>query len=317
MKIYKSLDDFPVVTRPVVTIGTFDGVHLGHQKILNRIHKIAQRIKGETVLVTFWPHPRMVLFPEEHGVRLLSSFEEKCRLLASYEVDHLVFISFTKDFSEMSSEEFIRSVLVEKIQTKILVIGYDHRFGKGREGSFDHLKARQKDYRFELEEIPRQDIDNVGISSTKIRKALESGDIATANEFLGKPYSLEGVVIRGDQIGRTLGFPTANIKIEEPDKLIPMDGAYLVRVNTGSDSFGGMLNIGKRPTVSGEVKNIEVNVLNFEGDLYGKNIAVEFLEFLRPEKKFGNLEALKEQLQKDRHQALAYFGPGKIKPHDK
>lgn len=317
MKIYKSLDDFPVVTRPVVTIGTFDGVHLGHQKILNRIHKIAQRIKGETVLVTFWPHPRMVLFPEEHGVRLLSSFEEKCRLLASYAVDHLVFISFTKDFSEMSSEEFIRSVLVEKIQTKILVIGYDHRFGKGREGSFDHLKARQKDYRFELEEIPRQDIDNVGISSTKIRKALESGDIATANEFLGKPYSLEGVVIRGDQIGRTLGFPTANIKIEEPDKLIPMDGAYLVRVNTGSDSFGGMLNIGKRPTVSGEVKNIEVNVLNFEGDLYGKNIAVEFLEFLRPEKKFGNLEALKEQLQKDRHQALAYFGPGKIKPHDK
>lgn len=317
MKIYKSLDDFPVVTRPVVTIGTFDGVHLGHQKILNRIHKIAQRIKGETVLVTFWPHPRMVLFPEEHGVRLLSSFEEKCRLLASYAVDHLVFISFTKDFSEMSSEEFIRSVLVEKIQTKILVIGYDHRFGKGREGSFDHLKARQKDYRFELEEIPRQDIDNVGISSTKIRKALESGDVATANEFLGKPYSLEGVVIRGDQIGRTLGFPTANIKIEEPDKLIPMDGAYLVRVNTGSDSFGGMLNIGKRPTVSGEVKNIEVNVLNFEGDLYGKNIAVEFLEFLRPEKKFGNLEALKEQLQKDRHQALAYFGPGKIKPHDK
>ncbi|WP_162343802.1 bifunctional riboflavin kinase/FAD synthetase [Cyclobacterium salsum] len=317
MKIYKSLDDFPVVTRPVVTIGTFDGVHLGHQKILKRIHKIAQKMDGETVLVTFWPHPRMVLFPEEHGIKLLSTFEEKSRLLASYGIDHLLFIPFTKDFSKMPSEEFIRSVLVEKIRTKILVIGYDHRFGKGREGSFEHLKARQKDYDFELEEIPRQDIDNVGISSTKIRRALESGDIATANEFLGKPYFLEGVVIRGDQIGRTLGFPTANIKMEEPDKLIPMDGAYLVRVNTGSESFGGMLNIGKRPTVSGEAKNIEVNILNFDGDLYGKTIEVAFLEFLRPEKKFGNLEALKDQLQKDRQQALAYFGPDKIKPHDK
>lgn len=259
----------------------------------------------------------MVLFPEEHGVKLLSTLEEKSRLLASYGVDHLVFIPFTKAFSEMSSEKFIRTVLVQKIRTKILVIGYDHRFGKDREGSFDHLKARQKHYNFDLEEIPRQDIDNVGISSTKIRKALESGDIATANEFLGKPYSLEGEVVRGDQIGRTLGFPTANIKIGEPDKLIPMDGAYLVRVNTGAEEYGGMLNIGKRPTVSGDAKNIEVNVLNFDGNLYEKIIKVEFLEFLRPEKKFGNLEALKEQLHKDRQQALTYFGPGKIKPHDK
>ncbi|WP_154858959.1 bifunctional riboflavin kinase/FAD synthetase [Cyclobacterium xiamenense] len=317
MKIYRSLDDFPQINRPVVTIGTFDGVHLGHQKILKRISRIARNTGGETVLITFWPHPRMILFPEEHGVRLLNTFEEKARLLASFGIDHLLSIPFTRAFSEMPSEDFIHSILVEKIQTRILVIGYDHRFGKDRKGSFAHLKARQQQYQFELEEIPREDIDNVGISSTKIRKALEAGDIATANEFLGRAYTLEGTVVEGDKIGRTIGFPTANIGVAEPDKLIPMDGAYIVQVRLGTKQLGGILNIGKRPTVSGLMKNIEVNILGFEGTIYGENLEVAFLEFLRPEKKFGNLEGLKEQLEKDRERARAFFGMDKLKPNDK
>jgi riboflavin kinase/FMN adenylyltransferase len=316
MKIYRSLEDVPKINRPVVTIGTFDGVHLGHQKILERITRIAGSSGGETVLITFWPHPRMVLFPEEHGVRLLNTFDEKTRLLASFGVDHLVSIPFTRTFSEMPSEEFIRSVLVEKIQTSILVIGYDHRFGKDREGSFAHLKARQAEYNFELEEIPREDIDNVGISSTKIREALEAGDITSANEFLGRAYTLEGTVVEGDKIGRTIGFPTANIQVAEPDKLIPMDGAYIVQVRLGNKLLDGILNIGKRPTVSGGTKKIEVNLLDFDGILYGESLEVAFLEFLRPEKKFGNLDELKEQLEKDRQQALAFFGTAKNRGND-
>lgn len=316
MKIYRSLEDVPKINRPVVTIGTFDGVHLGHQKILERITRIASSSGGETVLITFWPHPRMVLFPEEHGVRLLNTFDEKTRLLASFGVDHLVSIPFTRAFSEMPSEDFIRSVLVEKIQTSILVIGYDHRFGKDREGSFAHLKARQAEYNFELEEIPREDIDNVGISSTKIREALEAGDITSANEFLGRAYTLEGTVVEGDKIGRTIGFPTANIQVAEPDKLIPMDGAYIVQVRLGNKLLDGILNIGKRPTVSGGTKKIEVNLLDFDGILYGESLEVAFLEFLRPEKKFGNLDELKEQLEKDRQQALAFFGTAKNRGND-
>ncbi|WP_375586479.1 bifunctional riboflavin kinase/FAD synthetase [Cyclobacterium xiamenense] len=316
MKIYRSLEDVPKINRPVVTIGTFDGVHLGHQKILERITRIAGSSGGETVLITFWPHPRMVLFPEEHGVRLLNTFDEKTRLLASFGVDHLVRIPFTRAFSEMPSEDFIRSVLVEKIQTSILVIGYDHRFGKDREGSFAHLKARQAEYNFELEEIPREDIDNVGISSTKIREALEAGDITSANEFLGRAYTLEGTVVEGDKIGRTIGFPTANIQVAEPDKLIPMDGAYIVQVRLGNKLLDGILNIGKRPTVSGGTKKIEVNLLDFDGILYGESLEVAFLEFLRPEKKFGNLDELKEQLEKDRQQALAFFGTAKNRGND-
>ncbi|MEX0883168.1 MAG: riboflavin biosynthesis protein RibF, partial [Cyclobacteriaceae bacterium] len=227
MKIYKSLENFPFIQRPVVTIGTFDGVHLGHQKILKRIQKIAQKTNGESVLITFWPHPRMVLNPDNHGIKILNTFKEKVALLESFGIHHLLSIPFTREFSKMSSEAFIQEILIEKIHTHKLVIGYDHRFGKGREGSFDHLKNNQTQYGFDLEEIPRQDIDNIGISSTKIRKALETGRIRTANEFLGRSYFLEGTVIKGNQIGRTLGFPTANIQLPDPNKLVPKDGAYL------------------------------------------------------------------------------------------
>lgn len=317
MKIYKSLDDFPDIHRPVVTIGSFDGVHLGHQKILQRINNIAESIQGETVLVSFWPHPRMVLFPESHGIKLLYSFEEKAALLENFGVDHLLSIPFTKEFSMMESKDFIENILVKKIKTKKLVIGYDHRFGKGREGSFAHLHAEQDRYNFDLEEIPREDIDNVGISSTKIRKALETGNIIRANEFLGRPYNLQGKVIEGDKIGRTIGFPTANIQLDEPNKLVPMDGAYLVRVIIDSTSYEGMLNIGMRPTVSGEHKNIEVNILDFDQNIYNKTINLQFLEFLRPEKKFESLNALTIQLRKDQKEVMKFFSTLNKSANDK
>ncbi|MDO6436765.1 bifunctional riboflavin kinase/FAD synthetase [Cyclobacterium sp. 1_MG-2023] len=317
MKIYKSLDDFPDIERPVVTIGSFDGVHLGHQKILKRINNIAKSIHGETVLVSFWPHPRMVLFPESHGIKLLYSFDEKAALLEKFGVDHLISIPFTKEFSMMESEDFIENILVKKIKTKKLVIGYDHRFGRGREGSFAHLQAEQDRYNFDLEEIPREDIDNIGISSTKIRKALKTGDIVKANEFLGRPYNLQGKVIEGDKIGRTIGFPTANIQLNEPNKLVPMDGAYLVKVNIDKNIYEGMLNIGMRPTVSGERKNIEVNILDFNQDIYGKTINLELLEFLRPEKKFESLEALTKQLKTDQGKVVDFFSTKNKSTNDK
>ncbi|MFO7822885.1 MAG: bifunctional riboflavin kinase/FAD synthetase [Cyclobacterium sp.] len=317
MKIYKSLADLPQFKDPVVTIGTFDGVHLGHQKILKRVKEFARKIKGETVLVSFWPHPRMVLFPNSHGIQLLNTFDEKADLLETFGIDHLISIPFTAEFSEMTSDDFIQEILVNKIKTKKLVIGYDHRFGKDRAGGFEHLKARQERYKFDLEEIPRQDIDDIGISSTKIRKALNTGNIGIANEFLGRPYQLEGTVVEGDKIGRTIGFPTANILVEEADKLVPADAAYLVKVEIEEESFAGMLNIGNRPTVSGSKKSIEVHILDFQKEIYGKNIRIMFLDFLRAQKKFANLIDLKTQLEKDRQMAAKFFGKEKHDSNDK
>ena len=307
MKIYENFTDFQPIPYAVVTIGTFDGVHLGHRKILKRLRFLADQSHGETVLVTFWPHPRMVLRPESHDIKLLSTFEEKNRLLAAYGVDHLVSIPFTKAFSQTTSEEFIHHILIEKIQTKILVIGYDHKFGKGREGGFDHLQANQEKYGFELEEIPREDIDSIGISSTKIRRALELGDIISANSFLGRPYEISGKVVQGKQIGRAIGFPTANIEIPEPSKLIPKDGAYIVSASLEGTVFNGMLNIGRRPTLNGQDKTIEVHLFDFERTIYGEDISISFLDFLRPEKKFSGLDELKEQLYRDRMLASKFF----------
>lgn len=299
MKIYEGLADFPKLKNAVVTSGTFDGVHLGHQKILQRIREIAKSIDGETVLITFWPHPRLVLFPEEHKLRLLSTFEEKAKLLRQFGVDHLVSIPFTKEFSELTSDEFIQNVLVDKIRCKKLVIGYDHRFGKNREGSFEYLKANHSKFGFDLEEIPRQDVDDIGISSTKIRKALEAGDVDTAINYLGRPYELNGLVIKGQQIGRSIGFPTANIHIPNDYKLIPKDGVYAVEAMVNDKIYKAMLNIGNRPTVDGQKKTVEAHLFDFQGDLYDKQITIYFKAFLRDERKFDGLEALKSQLRLD------------------
>lgn len=303
MKIYEGLSDFPKVSNPVVTSGTFDGVHLGHQKILHRIREIARSIDGETVLLTFWPHPRLVLYPDEHNLRLLSTFEEKAKLLRQFGIDHLVTIPFTKEFSQLSSKEFIQNILVDQIRTKKLVIGYDHRFGRNREGSFEYLQANHREFGFDLEEISRQDVQDIGVSSTKIRQALESGDISTAIDYLGRPYELNGIVIKGQQIGRSIGFPTANVHIPNDYKLIPKDGVYAVEAMVNGSLYKAMLNIGNRPTVDGTKKTVEAHLFDFQGDLYDKQITVYLKAFLRDEQKFNGLEALKNQLFIDQRNA--------------
>lgn len=304
MKIYYSIDDFSPVKNATVTSGTFDGVHVGHQTILSRVKEIAERHAGETVVITFWPHPRFILNPNDTSLKLLNTFEEKAELLKQQGIHHLLRIPFTKEFSQISSQEFISKILVEKIGTRKLVIGYDHRFGKNREGSFDQLRINGPTFGFDVEEIPRQDIDHVGVSSSKIRVALEEGDIQTANHFLGRPYSLRGSVIKGDKLGRVLGFPTANIDIDSHHKLVPAEGIFAVTVEHEQAVHKGMLYIGNRPTVDGSRRSIEVNIFDFADEIYGQTIKINLIESLRKDSKFKDLEALKEQLHKDKEHAL-------------
>ena len=304
MKIYHGIDDFSRLAYAVVTSGTFDGVHLGHQKILSRLREIADKNKGETVVITYWPHPRLVLHPEDDTLKLLNTFEEKAAFLKDQGIQHLIRIPFTKEFSQLSSEEFIQKILVDTIGTRKLVIGYDHRFGHNREGSFEQLKINAPRYGFEVEEIPRQDVDHVGVSSSKIRKALEDGDIDTATHFLGQPYALTGRVVMGDRIGRTLGYPTANIEVDSKFKLIPADGIYAATVLYAHKVYKGMLYIGNRPTIDGVKQNIEVNLFDFDQDIYGESVTIFIEKWIRGDMKFGNLEELKEQLAKDKESAL-------------
>jgi len=311
MKIYHSIDDFPKLNNAVVTSGTYDGVHIGHQRILARLKEIAEKYKGETVVITFWPHPRLVLYPEENTLQVLNTFEEKAELLREQGIQHLLRIPFTKEFSQITSQAFIDSILVNQIGTKKLVIGYDHRFGKNREGSFEQLKLNGPQYGFDVEEISRQDVDNVGVSSTKIRKALVEGDIETANHFLGRPYSISGRVIKGEKLGRVLGFPTANVDVDSHFKLIPAEGIYTVTVYHESKLYGGMLYIGYRPTVGGTQRSIEVNIFDFEKDIYGETITINLMAPIRKDAHFDDLEALKKQLIADKSSALNALREGK------
>jgi riboflavin kinase/FMN adenylyltransferase len=304
MKIYYSADDFAAVHNAVVTSGTFDGVHIGHQTILHRLKEIAARIDGETIVITFWPHPRLVLKPGTSSHLLLNTFEEKAELLKEQGIHHLLRIPFTREFSQMPSSEFIKSILVDRIGTKKLVIGYDHRFGRNREGSFEELKTNGPAYGFDVEEIPRQDVDHVGVSSTRIRQALEAGDIETATHFLGRPYSMNGRVIKGDKLGRMLGFPTANLQLDAEDKLVPAHGIYAVTALLEHQLLKGMLYIGNRPTVDGSKTNIEVNLFDFDRDIYGENLKVNVITNLRNDARFDDLETLKKQLHADKAEAL-------------
>jgi riboflavin kinase/FMN adenylyltransferase len=304
MKIYHHLDDFSPLPSAVVTSGTFDGVHLGHQKILTRLKEVAQKFNGETVVLTFWPHPRLVLYPDDNSLKLLNTFEEKAELIKEQGIQHLVRIPFTKEFSILSSLDFITQILVKTIGTKKLVIGYDHRFGHNREGSFEELRINGPRYGFDVEEIPRQDVDHVVVSSTKIRHALELGDVYTANQLLGKSYLLSGRVIKGDKIGRLIGFPTANLEVDSQHKLIPADGIYAVTVTYENCEFGGMLYIGYRPTVGGSRKSIEVNIFNFNKEIYGENLTLHFRSLIRRDTKFNDLEDLRKQLEQDKIEAL-------------
>jgi riboflavin kinase / FMN adenylyltransferase len=304
MKIYHGIDDFSRLDYAVVTSGTFDGVHVGHQTILFRLQETAVKNGGETVVITYWPHPRLVLHPEDTNLKLLNTFEEKAAKLKTFGINHLVRIPFTKEFSQLSSEEFITKILVKTIGTKKLVIGYDHHFGKNREGSFEQLKQNGPQYGFQVEEIPRQDIDNIAVSSTKIRKALEEADIDTATHFLGHPYSISGRVVMGDKLGRLLGYPTANIEIDTANKLIPADAIYAVTVEYEHNYFKGMLYIGNRPTVQGTRRNIEVNLFDFDRDIYGDSLTIHIHKLLRGDKKFDDLEQLQHQLRLDKEAAL-------------
>jgi riboflavin kinase/FMN adenylyltransferase len=303
LKVYRGIQNFSPIKNAVVTIGTFDGVHLGHKKIIDRLRDFAFASEGETVVVTFQPHPRLVLFPDDNDLRLLNTDEEKMQLLEKAGVDHVAVIDFTREFSRLSSLEFVRDILVNKIGAKKLVIGYDHHFGRNREGSFEDLRELAPLYGFGVEEIPAQDIDHVAISSTKIRHALSEGDMSVANSFLGYSYSISGIVVKGNQRGRTIGFPTANIRVSDRFKLIPGNGVYAIKIKVKDRIHKGMLNIGIRPTVEGTELTIEAHIFNFSEDIYDQEVRMYFLERIRDEVKFANLEELKAQLQKDQEQA--------------
>ncbi|MBB6235997.1 riboflavin kinase/FMN adenylyltransferase [Pedobacter sp. AK013] len=320
MKIYNNLSDFKKLDNAIVTIGTFDGVHFGHQKIIKQLVEKAKSDKGESVILTFFPHPRMIIDPENQDLKMINTITEKAAILKSLGVDHLIITPFTRDFSNQLPEDYIKNILVNNIGTKHIIIGYDHRFGKDRSGNLNDLKAAGLHYGFSVEEIMEQDIHDVAVSSTKIRQALLAGDVSLANDYLGYPFSIFGRVIKGDKIGRTIGFPTANIFVEETYKLIPGDGIYAVEMESeGRDQepealkalnpqpYKGMAYIGQRPTINGMTRNIEVNIFDFNQEIYGQDIKMNFLKFLRHDVKFTGLEALTVQLQKDKEATLAYF----------
>ena len=301
MKIYQGIEQFKKLEKAVVTTGTFDGVHIGHRTILNRVNELAKKIKGESVLLTFHPHPRTVL-QKDADMKLLNTIEEKTKLLEKSGINHLIIHPFTMEFSRTSSLAYVRDILVNQIGTKKLVIGYDHHFGRNRRGGFEHLKEYGPLYGFEVEEIPAQEIDNVNISYTKIRKALIEGDVKTANTYLGHAFQLTGEVVHGNKIGRELGYPTANVAIKDPHKLIPAEGVYAVNINIQEKTYNGMLSIGRRPTIypiNGK-QTIEVNIFDFNEDIYGETIELLLIDRIRDEKKFDNKEKLIEEMQKDK-----------------
>lgn len=306
MKVFRSLDSFEKGTNAVATIGTFDGVHLGHKKILGRLKEAAQTAGGESVVISFHPHPRLVLFPEDNPLRLLQTVEEKIESMRDFGIDKLLLIPFTREFGRLTSFQFIQEVLVKTVDIHRIVIGYDHHFGKNRTGGLKELQDGAGEFGFEVEEIPAEQIDNASISSTKIRAALASGDLDTAAKFCGYDYQLTGTVVQGEQLGRSIGWPTANIKPDDRYKLIPGEGVYLCSIQVDGKLHYGMLNIGKRPTVAeGLPVGIEINIFDFNADIYGKQVTLKFLDFIREDKKFDSLDTLKNAIAQDKIDALA------------
>lgn len=283
----------------IVTIGTFDGVHIGHQKIIKRLIQVGKDKRLKSIVLTFFPHPRMVL-QKNSNIKLLNTIKEREAILSSLGLDQMVTKTFTKEFANLSARDFVKTVLVDALNAKYIIIGYDHQFGKNRSANINDLKAFGNEFGFEVEEISAQDVKEVSVSSTKIRAALQEGDIATANAFLGYPYFITGKVIKGKGLGKQIGFPTANIEIEEDYKLIPKDGVYVIKALVKNKTVFGMMNIGTNPTVDGSHRTIEVNLFDFDADIYDEIIKVEFLERIRDEHKFDSLELLQAQLKKDK-----------------
>ncbi|MGZ3862030.1 MAG: bifunctional riboflavin kinase/FAD synthetase [Bacteroidia bacterium] len=306
MKVYRSIQEIGCIHNPVVTIGTFDGVHTGHKQILERLTKAKNEIRGESFIFTFHPHPRTVLFPEQTDLKLLTLTEEKLQLLEEAGIDHVLVYPFTKEFSKLSAHCYVKDILVDAIGVKKLIIGYDHKFGNNREGNIETLKADAANYNFSVEEIPAHEIDNSNVSSTRIRRALEEGEIQTANSYLGYEYFITGKVVEGKKLGRTLGYPTANIRVGDSSKLIPKTGVYAVTTIVDKQRYKGMMSVGFNPTTDTDNKiKIEVNIFNFDNEIYGRDIAVYFHERLRSEEKYASLDELKKQLKEDKKNALA------------
>jgi riboflavin kinase/FMN adenylyltransferase len=304
VKIYHSIDLFQPVPNPVVSVGTFDGVHIGHQQIFAMMKEEAKRCGGETVVVTFFPHPRLVIHPDSKNLKFINTQERKYEIISRNQIDHLIIIPFTKEFSNLSSSEFVKRYLVEKIHVHKLIVGYDHHFGKDRYGGFNELKGLAKIFGFELAEVPACMIDGMPVSSTKIRNALNEGNVKLANSLLGYDYSISGKVVYGNRIGRTIGFPTANIELEDEYKLISAVGVYACKVDYHGRMYKGMGNIGFRPTIDVGKLTIEVNIFDFDEEIYGERIIIYFIERIRDEVKFENLSALRDQLIIDRARVL-------------
>jgi riboflavin kinase/FMN adenylyltransferase len=300
----QNINEFDKEHSTVITIGTFDGVHIGHRKILERLIKDAKDSNLKSAVLTFFPHPRMVL-QKDADIKLINTIEEKIKILKNLGLDCLIVHPFTEDFSRLSATAFVRDLLVNELQTKKIIIGYDHRFGRNRTANINDLITFGNTFEFEVEEIAAQEIDDVSVSSTKIRKALENGDIQTANTYLGYKYMLTGIVKKGKGLGRQLNFPTANLHIEESYKLIPKNGVYVVQCEIHSSLVFGMMNIGFNPTVSGTERSIEINFFDLDEDLYDKKLQIDIIERIRDEHKFESLEALKTQLSKDRETSLS------------
>ena len=306
MNIFHSINDFRSSKKTILTLGTFDGVHIGHRKILERVAQNTENGKYESLVLTFFPHPRMVLQGESE-VKLLNTLSEKIDLLKKIGVQNLVIHPFDITFSRLTAEEFVKTVLIDQFDIKKIIIGYDHRFGRNRTANIDDLITFGKQHDFEVEQISVQEIDAVSISSTKIRNALMEGNMALANEYLGYEYFLTGTIIRGKQLGRTIDFPTANLQMEENYKLIPRNGVYVVKSAINQKTVFGMMNIGFNPSVAGENLAIEIHFFDFDEDLYDQKLSVSLLEYLRPEQKFESVALLKQQLEKDRNASLIYI----------
>ena len=306
LKTIYNTSNFISDTKTYVTIGTFDGVHFGHQKIIEKLVFEAKKAQKKSVVLTFFPHPRMVL-QKDASVKLINTIDERANLLEKTGLDYLIIHPFSVEFSKMTALEFVRDILVNQLNIAKLIIGYDHHFGKNREGNITQLSEYSDVYNFDVEEIPAQDIDEVSVSSTKIRRALESGNLQTANHYLGYPFMLNGTVVNGKKLGGKIGYPTANIAIEEPYKLIPKTGVYVVKSTINENVVFGMMNIGNRPTVDGNYQTIEVHFFDFNQDLYGKNLRIDLLYFLRDEQKFDSISLLVNQLKNDEKNAKNYL----------
>jgi riboflavin kinase/FMN adenylyltransferase len=306
LNIFHSINEFHSDKKTIVTIGTFDGVHLGHAAILKKLTQNTQNETFESTVLTFFPHPRMVL-QGKSDLKLLNTINEKIELLEKIGIDNLIIHPFDEKFAELNAEAFVSTILVDHLRVQKIIIGYDHRFGKNRTANIDDLISFGAQYGFEVEQISAQEIDEISISSTKIRTALEEGDIQLANEYLGYSYFLSGTVVKGKQLGRTIGFPTANISLEEDYKLVPKNGVYIVQAEIDCKTIYGMMNIGFNPTVQGKQKTIEVHLFDFDTDIYNRKIQVGILQRIRSEKKFESIELLTKQLEEDRNFSRNYL----------